>query len=398
MTETPTLGELRDLAARFIAREVNPHVNEWEAKGEFPAGAVFKQLGSLGLLGINKPEAFGGLGLDYTYQATFAESLGTLESTGIALAIGVQTDMATPALARWGSDELREEFLRPTIAGDRIAAIGVSEISGGSDLTAIKTNARICGGDYIINGGKMWTTNGANADWICVLANTSRAADSLEERAMLNKSLICIPTDAAGVSRSTKLKKLGMHTSDTVQIFFDDVRVPLRYLIGRQGKGFAYQMRQFCDERLSISLATIASMRDTIKRTILYTSERRAFGIPIIHNQSVQHCLAELYAQVETVHAMAWRTVHEYVAGKPVALPTAILKLNVGRLVRKVNDKCLQLWGGMGFMDENLVARRYRDQRLISIGGGTDEMMLQIICNYMNLGGSRKSNQGPAAG
>lgn len=179
MADTGLHQELRDLATTFIAREINPHAGRWEAEGEFPARTVFKQLGELGLLGVNKPEAFGGLGLDYTCQAVFAESLGMLESTGIALAIGVQTDMATPALARWGSDELREEFLRPSIAGDRIAAIGVSEISGGSDITAIRTSARVIGADYVINGGKMWTTNGANADWICVLANGAGQAATI---------------------------------------------------------------------------------------------------------------------------------------------------------------------------------------------------------------------------
>ena len=385
---------LRQTASDFIREKVNPHTAEWEAARQFPSHEVFRGLGDLGLLGINKPEAFGGMGLDYTYQAVFAECLGLLTSTGIALAVGVQTDMATPALARHGSDELREEFLRPSIAGDMVAAIGVSEVSGGSDIAATSTSARRQGGDYVINGGKMWTTNGVKADWICVLANTSEPVRHARNNFPLNKSLICVPTRTRGVTVARKLDKMGMHSSDTAQIFFDDVRVPLRNLVGSEGRGFAYQMKQFCDERLLICLSTIAAMRDTLEQTVRYTAERRTFGTSVLSNQAVQFRLADLYARIEAQHALAWRTVHEYVAGRDIGLQSAVLKLNTGKLVRFVNDECLQLWGGMGFMDETIVARRYRDQRVVSIGGGTDEVMLQIIAGYMNLTGRSRNGRG----
>lgn len=377
--------EIRGLAVRFIAEQLNPRAAEWEASGQFPAHEVFAQLGQLGLLGINKPVEFGGLGMDYSYQAIFAEALGALTSTGVSLAIGVQTDMATPALARYGSDELREEFLRPSISGERVAAVGLSEIGGGSDLAAIRTSARRDGDDYVINGGKMWTTNGTQADWICLLANTGERSSRSRSAIQFDKSLICVPMNCAGITVSRRLAKLGMHSSDTAQLFFDEVRVPQRFRIGSEGRGFAYQMKQFADERLSICLATIASMRDTIGQTISYTGARVTFGRAILANQAVQFRLSELFAQVEALHAHAWQTVWEYVDGVDVQVATAILKLNTGRLVRKVNDECLQLWGGMGFMDDAIVARRYRDQRLISIGGGPDEIMLRIIAGHLNL-------------
>jgi citronellyl-CoA dehydrogenase len=391
---TPDHDALRNLAEKFVQEEINPHANEWERDRQLPTRSLFKRMGELGLLGINKPPEFGGLGLDYSYQAVLAESLGLLTSAGVALAIGVQTDMATPALARYGSDELRDEFLRPAICGEQIAALGVSEATGGSDVSAIKTWARRDGDDYVINGSKMWMTNGCQADWICALVNTRAIDPKQSVRIPLDKSLIIIPTDRPGFSIGRKLEKLGMHCSDTAQVFFDDVRVPSRFLIGGEGRGFPYQMKQFCDERLSISLSTIASMHDTLRRTIDYTSSRPVFGGTILSNQAVQFRLSELHADVEVLRAFAWRTVEQFVAGRDVGQETAILKLKTGRLVRRVNDQCLQLWGGMGYMDETVVAQRYRDQRLISIGGGPDEVMLQIISNTLGLDRMATSKSG----
>ena len=223
--------QIADTVERFIVNEVNPHVAAWEAAGEFPSHQVFKQLGDLGLLGLKYPEAFGGAGLDFSYSAVMAEALGVCACGGVPMAIGVQTDMATPALARFGSDELRRDYLAPTIAGDMVACLGVSEPSGGSDVAAVKTTARAEGGDWVINGTKMWITNGLKADWCCLLANTE------EGPAHRNKSLIVLPMDAAGISKQ-KIHKIGMHSSDTAQLFFDNVRVPRRNLIGEEGKGF----------------------------------------------------------------------------------------------------------------------------------------------------------------
>jgi citronellyl-CoA dehydrogenase len=217
---------LRKSLRSFFEREINPHVEAWEEAQIFPAHEVFKKLGKEGFLGLTKPEEFGGAGLDYSYAIVMAEELGRIPSGGVSLAIGVQTDMATPALARFGSDELRREWLAPTIAGDLVSCIGVSEVGSGSDVASLKTTARKDGDDYIINGGKMWITNGIQADWMCCLVNTS------DDKPHKNKSIVVVPMNSPGVQRARKLHKLGMWASDTAQIFFDDVRVPQRYRIG----------------------------------------------------------------------------------------------------------------------------------------------------------------------
>jgi citronellyl-CoA dehydrogenase len=221
--------EIRRTMKKFIDAEINPHVDAWEAAEQFPAHEVFKKLGDLGMLGLTKPEAYGGAALDYSYSMVFAETLGQIRCGGVPMAIGVQTDMATPALARFGSDELRKEFLAPAIAGDMVTCIGVSEPGAGSDVASIKTTARKDGGDYVINGQKMWITNSLQADWMCLLANTSEGA------AHKNKTLIILPMNTKGVVKAKKIRKIGMMSSDTGLIHFDDVRVPQRYRIGEKG-------------------------------------------------------------------------------------------------------------------------------------------------------------------
>ena len=229
-------------------------------------------MGQLGYLGINKPEAVGGMGLDYGYEVMFARAMGHVSCGSIPMAIGVITDMATPALARFGSKELQQEYLAPVIAGEQVCSIAVSEASAGSDVAGLKTTARKDGGDYVISGSKMWITNGNQADWACVLANTS------EGKPHQNKSLIIVPLDAKGVDRSTRLDKMGMRSSDTAMIFFDDVRVPRRNLIGAEGLGFTMQMIQFQEERLYGAASMIEGMNDLIQQTIDYTRQRKAFG------------------------------------------------------------------------------------------------------------------------
>ena len=229
---------LQDSLKKFCEAEINPHIAEWEKAEIFPAKELFRKMGKLGFLGVNKPVEYGGQGLDYSYAAAFAEGLSAIHCGGIPMAIGVQTDMATPALARFGSDEVKTEFLAPSISGDYVACLGVSEVGAGSDVASIKTHARKDGDDYVINGGKMWTTNGTQADWCCVLANTSEGAS-----AHRNKTLICVPMKTQGVEVARKLKKVGMNASDTAQVHFDNVRVPQRFRIGEEGMGFIYQMQ-----------------------------------------------------------------------------------------------------------------------------------------------------------
>jgi citronellyl-CoA dehydrogenase len=368
---------LRETAIALIEKEVNPHVDEWEAAEIFPAHEVFKKFGQLGLLGITRPVEYGGLGLDYSYTIAFVESLGYCKSSGVAMGIGVQTDMATPALANHGSDELRREFLAPAIAGDYVACLGVSEVGAGSDVASIKTTARKDGSDYVINGGKMWTTNGTQADFMCMLANTS------EGQPHRNKSLIVVPMKSKGVTVARKLKKLGNWASDTAQIFFEDVRVPQRYRIGEEGQGFIYQMEQFQEERLWAAARGPTSLELLIKETIEYTRARKAFGQSILDNQYVYFTLGELMTEVELLRSLVYRATEEYLAGKDVTMLASMAKLTSGRLSRKVADRCLQFWGGMGYMWESRVSRAFRDGRLGSIGGGADEVMLGIIAKYM---------------
>jgi len=368
---------IRQAVAQFVDNELNPRADEWEQAGLFPAHEVFRQLGELGFLGISKPVEYGGMGLDYSYQIVFSEELGRVRSGGVSMAIGVQTDMATPALAKFGSDWLRREFLTKAISGEAVFAIGVSESGAGSDVAAIKTAASKDGDDYVINGSKMWITNSTQADYICLLANTSDGA------AHKNKSLIIVPTDLPGISFSDRLDKLGMRSSDTAQVFFDNVRVPRKHRIGEEGMGFQYQMMQFQEERLFAAAGNLKTMECCINDTIEYTRERKAFGQSILDNQVVHFRLAELQTEVEALRALVYDAVEAYVAGEDVTMKASMAKLKVGRLVREVTDSCLQYWGGMGYMWDNPVARAYRDTRLASIGAGADEVMLGIICKYM---------------
>jgi citronellyl-CoA dehydrogenase len=379
MLFTTDHDEVRRSLQKFIASEINPHVDAWEKADIFPAHELFKKLGDLGFLGLNKPEAFGGQGLDYSYALMMAEELGTIKCGGVPMAIGVQTDMATPALARFGSDEVRREFLAPAVAGDQVCCVGVSEPGAGSDVASIKTHARSDGDDYVINGGKMWITNGVQADWICLLANTS---DGQVHR---NKSLICVPMKTKGVTVARKLDKMGMRCSDTAQIFFDNVRVPKRNRIGEEGSGFTYQMIQFQEERLWGAASCLKALESIIDDTIDYTRNRQAFGGSILDNQVVHFRLAELQTEVELLRSLIYRAGEQLVAGEDVTKLASMAKLKAGRLGREVTDACLQFWGGMGFMNETPVSRAYRDFRLTSIGGGADEVMLMVLCKMMGI-------------
>ncbi|MEZ5616165.1 MAG: acyl-CoA dehydrogenase family protein [Rhodocyclaceae bacterium] len=368
--------ELQRSVKKFVETEINPHVDAWEDAEIFPAHELFKKMGDAGFLGINKPQAYGGMGLDYSFQLAFGEALGDVRCGGVPMAIGVQTDMATPALARFGSDALRKEFLAPTIAGDLVCSIGVSEPGAGSDVASIKTFARKDGDDYVITGSKMWITSGTQSDWICLLANTSEGA------AHKNKTLICVPMKSKGVSVAKKLKKLGMWSSDTAQLYFDEVRVPQRYRIGEEGMGFTYQMQQFQEERL-FAAAQWTVLDRILRETIDYTKQRQAFGQSILDNQYVHFRLAELKTEIEALRALVHDAAMKLVAGEDVTLLASMAKLKVGRLGREVADSCLQFWGGMGYVWESNVSRLFRDIRLSSIGGGADEVMLGIISKYM---------------
>ena len=378
--------QIRDTLKRYIDEHINPHVDEWEEAGIFPAHQVFKGLGDLGLLGLTKPEAYGGAGLDYSYGMVMAETLGHINCGGVPMAIGVQTDMCTPALARFGSDELRKEFLMPAIAGDMVGCIGVSEPGAGSDVAGIKSVARKDGDDYVISGQKMWITNSIQADWMCMLVNTS------DGPAHKNKSLVMVPMRdgpngklTKGIEIAQKIRKIGMNSSDTGLIYFDDVRVPQRNLIGQEGAGFVYQMQQFQEERLWAAASSLVTLTECVRQTIEWAQQRKMFGATLIDQQWVQFKLAELQTEIEALRALTWRAGELYVSGQDVLQLASMAKLKSGRLTREVADICLQFWGGMGFTWENRVSRLYRDGRLGSIGGGADEVMLGIIAKTMGM-------------
>jgi citronellyl-CoA dehydrogenase len=371
--------EIQRTLKRFIDEEINPHVDEWEAAEAFPAHQVFKRLGELGLLGLTKPEKYGGMALDYSYSVAMAETLGHVACGGVPMAIGVQTDMCTPALARFGSEALCKEFLVPAITGDAVGCIGVSEPGAGSDVASIKTTARKDGADYVINGAKMWITNSLQADWMCLLANTSEGA------AHKNKSLIMVPMTTPGITKAQKIRKIGMMSSDTGLIHFDDVRVPQTNRIGEEGMGFTYQMMQFQEERLWAAANAIESLSRCIRLTADYTRERRIFGKSVLDHQVVHYRLAELKTEVEALRALVYMATEKYVAGGDVTEWASMAKLKSCRLGREVPDACMQYWGGMGYTWDNPISRAYRDGRLSSIGGGADEVMLGIICKHMGV-------------
>ncbi len=375
---------LRGAVRDFVTSELDPHAEEWQARGIWPAKRVLKKMGALGFLGLSYPERYGGGAADYSYHAVFLEELGRAVPMGATLGICVHTDMATPALVKHGSEELKQNYLVPAIKGELVSSIAVSEPDAGSDVAAIRTTARHSGGDYIINGSKMWITNGSQADFLCLLARTSG------ESGHSGMSLIVVPTDAKGFSVSRELDKLGLRDSDTAILAFDDVRVPRSYCIGVEGKGFAYQMQQFQSERLAMVLLSLGSMSRAIELTKTYLKERRAFGKPLIQNQAIYFKLSELISEIEALRYLAYECVSQYANGKDMTRLASMAKYKSGVLSRTVADMCLQFHGGMGYVEEYPIARYFRDIRLWSIGGGADEVMLEVIAKYEGMGPKAK--------
>jgi len=374
----------RQLVRKFVETEINPNIEKWESDGIFPAHDLFKKMGGLGLLGLTYPEEYGGGGVDYWYQVILMEEIGRADASGPPLGIAVQTDMATPALAENGSEALKQKYLVPAIAGDKVAAIAISEPGAGSDVAAIKTWARRDGDDYLINGSKMWITNGTQADFLCLLARTS------DEKGFRGMSLFVVDTDLPGFSVSRKLDKLGHRSSDTAILAFDDVRVPAANRIGAEGMGFILQMRQFQRERLAGSLMALGGMEKMVRKTIDYCRERETFGQPLIENQYIHFRIAEMLTEIEALRQLCYHCVRMYVAQEDVTKEVSMAKLKGGRLAREVADTCLQFHGGMGYVEEYPMARYFRDARLMSIGGGADEIMLGIIAKYEDILPRRK--------
>lgn len=363
----------RRTVREFVEKEINPHADEWEEAGTFPAHELFKKAAQLGLLGVEYDPAYGGGGADHWYTVILGEELGRADCGGVPMAITVQTDMATPALAKWGSHELKKQYLEPALKGELVASIAVTEPDAGSDVASIKTFARRDGDDYVINGSKIFITNGTQADFLTLLARTS------PEGGYRGMSLIIVPTDRPGFRVARKLRKLGNHSSDTAELVLEDVRVPVTNRIGEEGQGFYLQMQQFQKERLIAVYTAIGGMRRAIERTVAYLRERKAFGGPLLSMQYIQYTLAELIVEIESLRQLAYAAAEGVVAGEDVTRLATMAKFKAGRLVRRVADTCLQFHGGIGYMEEMWTARYFRDSRLLGIGGGADEVMLRVL-------------------
>lgn len=365
--------EFRALVRRVIANEIEPFVDNWEQQGSFPGRGLFATLGSVGLLGLEYDPSYGGQGVDHLFTVIFGEELGRVSCGGVPMAIAVQTDMATPALHRFGSEELKRQYLVPAIKGDMIASIAVTEPDAGSDVAGIRTRAKRDGQEWVITGSKLYITNGTQADWLCLLARTS------DEGGYRGMSQIVFPTSTPGFHVSRKLDKLGNRSSDTAALSFDEARVPVANTIGEIGRGFQQQMAQFQNERMIAAYMAVGSMEVALSRTAAYLRDRQTFGKPLLENQYIQFRLAELNAEVDLLRHYNYACAEAYMRGEDTTRFATIAKLKAGRLQREVADWCLQFHGGYGYMEETWVSRYFRDSRLLSIGGGADEVMLRIL-------------------
>lgn len=372
--------QFRKAVRQVVDNDINPYVDEWEDAGIFPAHEVFSKLAAIGALGLEYDPAYGGQGADHSFTLVLGEELGRIDCAGVPMAIAVQVGMATPSLANFGSHELKQAYLAPAMRGEQVAAIAVSEPDAGSDVAGIRTRAVHDGDEWVITGRKMWITNGTQADWLCLLARTS------DEVGYAGMSQILVPTDSPGFSVGRKIEKMGNRSSDTAELVFDEVRVPISNTIGEVGRGFQQQMAQFQDERLIGAYMAVASMRKALDRTKEYLQQRDAFGKPLLANQYLQYRLAELYADVDVMQTFCRSCAQSYLDGEDVTRMATVAKLKAGRVQREVADACVQFHGGMGYAEEMWPARYFRDSRLTSIGGGADEVMLRVITMLEGMG------------
>lgn len=363
---------LRRTVRKFIDTEINPHMDQWE-QTTAPLHELFKKMGDLGLLGIRYDEKYGGMGLDYWFETVFLEELGHVSGMGVSTAICVQTHMATPAIHEFGSEYLKETYLRPAIAGDLVSAIAVTEPEAGSDVAALKTKARLEGDNYIINGSKLYITNGVQADFLTLLARTS------DDPGYHSYSLFVVPTNLPGFSVGKELDKVGLRSSDTALLYFDDVVVPKENLIGQEGQGFIQQMKQFQHERFCTLPSAVTMCEDMIAVTLEHLRQRVVFGKPLVTRQVLRHRIVDWLVEIESLRQLTYHIVRMKQAGQDSTREISMGKLMAGRLVRKVADGCVQMFGGMGFINETWISRCFRDSRILSIGGGADEVMSEII-------------------
>lgn len=368
----------RAMVRQFVETELVPHVDAWEEAEEFPR-EVFEKAGAQGLLGLKYGEDVGGANLDYWYTVIWAEELVHSRCAGVNMALLVQSDMATPVIHDLGTPEQKTELLAPAVRGEKIAALGVSEPGAGSDVVSLRTTARKDGGDYVIDGAKTFITNGTRADFVTLIAKTD------PEAGHGGVSVILLPTDVKGYSVGRKLKKLGNKASDTAELHFDGCRVPRRYLLGEEGHGFYYLMQNFQGERLVAAIGAVAGAQRMIEDAVRYGTSRTTFGKPVVKHQVWRHELSQLLTEVEAARRLAYHAADLYGRGVPCVKEVSMAKLYCCELANKVADRCLQLHGGWGYMDEYAISRAWRDCRLLTIGGGTSEVMREIVAKLSDL-------------
>lgn len=367
----------REFVRGFIRREINPFVEQWEAEGKFPAHELYKKMGNEGLLGLTSPEQYGGLNLDFWYTVIWMEELGAIEVGGVPMSVTVQTEISTPAIAKYGSHKLKQQYLRPAILGDFIGALAITEPDAGSDVTAISTVAEACDDHYLVNGRKSYITNGSIADFIVTLCKTSPTQGS---RGM---SLLLIPAKSAGLTATQKYKKLGNFCCDHAELTFDNVVVPKENIIGVEGMGFDIQMEQFQHERLIEGILACSQARNILNKTKEYARNRRIFGQRLIDHQSVAFSFVNMETELEFLQQMTYHCADLFIRDHECTREVAMIKLKAGKLLRFVTDECLQLLGGYGYMEGTPVARAYRDGRATALTGGSVETMQHILSKFL---------------
>lgn len=368
----------RKSVRHFVEKEILPHADKWEEDRDFP-NDIFKKMGDLGFLGIRYPEEYGGSDLDFFYTVILCEELARGRAAGVALAILVQTDMATPPLAIVGTHEQKEKYLAPAIRGEMVAALGVTEPGAGSDVAGLRTTAVRDGDDFVINGSKIFITNGVRADFITLAVRTEKSSRHQ------GISLFIVPTDTPGFSVGRKLNKVGHWSSDTAELIFEDVRVPRENMLGEEGKGFYEVMKNFQGERLVGSIFPVAFAALVLEETIRYVKDRKQFGRSISEFQVTQHKIVDMAMSIEAARELAYKACWLYDQGKECVAEVSMAKAFATDVARKVSDECLQLHGGYGYMMEYFVQRVWRDVRMYSIGGGTTEIMKEIVAKRMGL-------------
>jgi citronellyl-CoA dehydrogenase len=373
--DTPEHTAFRDTVRRFVETELRPRAREFDREGRIDK-ALYLRMGELGMLGLRYDPKWGGAGLDWSYTAVMFEELARCDNAGVIMGISVQTDMATPSLHEFGSDELRQRYLVPAISGEMVAAVAVTEPDAGSDVARIKTRAVRDGDEWVINGSKIYITNAATADWLCLLAVTDPAAG------YGGFSQIIVPTDSKGFHYDL-LDKIGNWGSDTGQLFFEDVRVPVSNTIGQVGRGFQQQMMQFQDERLVACVTAVAKSHDLWERTRAYCEQRVLFGKPLSKMQVTQFKMVELLTQLTAARELTHACIRKRLRGEDATIDISMAKLFCARTVRAVADECIQLHGGFGYMKESVAGRAFVDSRLISIGGGSDETMIHYLAKLL---------------